>query len=233
MKALGKSIVWFDHPVEINKAPDYYSIIHNPMDLGTIQDRLETRQYTSPQQFFEDMKLVWENCHLYNGPHQELGKLGEKTFATFQRLWKHSGLENTSSLRHRRSNAGVAAAKYEPDPAEARPKPSGGQPARSTKSRKEGPGGEMSREHKEWLASVLSRWSETDSPHLDELEEVLQNTHGEDGSVELDFDEMEPAQLWRIDGFVSKYEGPYTPNATALQSYDQESESEDDLENIE
>lgn len=31
----------------------------------------------------------------------------------------------------------------------------------------EGPGGEMSREHKEWLASVLSRWSETDSPHLD------------------------------------------------------------------
>lgn len=84
----------------------------------------------------QDMKLVWENCHLYNGPHQELGKLGEKTFATFQRLWKHSGLENTSSLRHRRSNAGVAAAKYEPDPAEARPKPSGGQPARSTKSRK-------------------------------------------------------------------------------------------------
>lgn len=59
MKALGKSIVWFDHPVEIDKAPDYYSIIHNPMDLGTIQDRLETRQYTSPQQFFEVRVLHW------------------------------------------------------------------------------------------------------------------------------------------------------------------------------
>jgi hypothetical protein len=58
------------------------------------------------------MHLVWSNCAVYNGKMSVIGKLGDRMESFFEQAWAASGLAHGS--RARRANAGVAAAKYEP-----------------------------------------------------------------------------------------------------------------------
>ncbi|KAK9810588.1 hypothetical protein WJX73_002805 [Symbiochloris irregularis] len=212
----------------ISEAPtqNYYEIIKQPMDLGTIQKKLQKGQYSSPQEFVADMRLTWANCHLYNKKESEVGKVGAKAARFFEDLWAKAGLDQPSGLRHRRSNAGVAATKYEPDLGP-EPTKTGNGPPSGSKSKKGEPQPEMSRDHKEWLASVLSAWSENDHPYLAELEDVIRDQHDVDGSVELDFDEMDTATLWRLDAFVQSREqrGGAQYAATADHGLEEDAES--------
>jgi len=49
------------------QAPDYYTVITRPMDLGTMQRNLKTgTYYKSKAQFLEELDLIWENCLIYN-----------------------------------------------------------------------------------------------------------------------------------------------------------------------
>ena len=45
--------------------PNYKRIVTNPMDLGTIMNRLYLDYYKNPQQFWLDLGLVFRNCRLY------------------------------------------------------------------------------------------------------------------------------------------------------------------------
>lgn len=65
-----------------------------------------------------------------------------------------------------------------------------------------------------------------------ELEEILRDNHNDDGSVELDFDEMDNATLWRLDAFVSRHEKAGPPAGLAQPDYEQESDSDAEFENI-
>lgn len=47
-------------------APDYYQIIKNPMDLGTVGKKLKALQYTSKKEFSDDLYLIWSNCMTYS-----------------------------------------------------------------------------------------------------------------------------------------------------------------------
>ena len=71
----------FHMPVDIVLLgiPDYFDIIKKPMDFSTvkviylffhiffIQRKLNNMQYTNFKEFTEDIELVFNNCHLYNG----------------------------------------------------------------------------------------------------------------------------------------------------------------------
>jgi len=61
----------FNEPVnpEQLKIPDYFNIIKHPIDLGTISKKLRQGHYTSVNGFAEDVRRVWSNAMLYNGPH--------------------------------------------------------------------------------------------------------------------------------------------------------------------
>ncbi|XP_053725453.1 bromodomain testis-specific protein [Synchiropus splendidus] len=52
--------------------PDYYTIIHNPMDLGTIQKRLQNRFYWSAQECIQDFNTMFTNCYMYNRPGDDI-----------------------------------------------------------------------------------------------------------------------------------------------------------------
>lgn len=54
-------------PVELG-LPDYFDIIKKPMDLGTVQKKLETGQYHSIDDFNSDIRLTFENAVTYNEP---------------------------------------------------------------------------------------------------------------------------------------------------------------------
>jgi transcriptional activator SPT7 len=58
------------HPFlqRVNKreAPDYYNIIKQPMDIGTMMKKLKQLVYKSKKDFVDDLMLIWANCLKYN-----------------------------------------------------------------------------------------------------------------------------------------------------------------------
>lgn len=64
---------------------DYYEIIKNPMDLGTIKKRLENCYYWSAKECIRDFNQMFTNCYTYNTPTEDvvlMAQLLEKTFLT-------------------------------------------------------------------------------------------------------------------------------------------------------
>ncbi|OMJ94032.1 hypothetical protein SteCoe_2957 [Stentor coeruleus] len=45
---------------------DYPLIIKKPMDLSTVKKNLKNTRYNSPEEIFEDLMLIWDNCRTYN-----------------------------------------------------------------------------------------------------------------------------------------------------------------------
>ena len=58
-------------PVALN-IPDYFSIIKQPMDLGTIQKNIENHILTSKEEFAAAVQLVFSNAVLYNKPQDDV-----------------------------------------------------------------------------------------------------------------------------------------------------------------
>ncbi|XP_055753764.1 nucleosome-remodeling factor subunit BPTF-like isoform X5 [Salvelinus fontinalis] len=56
----------FLEPVDPNDAPDYYGVIKEPMDLSTMEDKLQKRCYNKLTEFVADMTKVFDNCRYYN-----------------------------------------------------------------------------------------------------------------------------------------------------------------------
>lgn len=53
-------------PVALN-IPDYHSVIKKPMDLRTVKEKLDNSQYENAKEFESDVRLMFANCHKYNG----------------------------------------------------------------------------------------------------------------------------------------------------------------------
>ncbi len=55
--------------------PTYFEVIKNPMDFSTIKQKLGGRVYESPNEFINDIYLVFDNCMLFNGEDSYIGKI--------------------------------------------------------------------------------------------------------------------------------------------------------------
>ena len=55
--------------------PDYFDIIKEPMDLGTISSKLSSGQYSCQTDFEADLVLVWNNALSYNSPNSPVHKM--------------------------------------------------------------------------------------------------------------------------------------------------------------
>ncbi|XP_011259799.2 uncharacterized protein LOC105253442 [Camponotus floridanus] len=61
----------FIDPVDEEYAPRYYSVVRKPMDLSTMEEKLEGGSYKSLSQFKHDFRLIVDNCRQYNGSDNE------------------------------------------------------------------------------------------------------------------------------------------------------------------
>lgn len=61
-------------PVALN-IPDYFDIIKQPMDLGTIQKNIENHVITTKEEFAAAVQLVFSNAVLYNKPQDDVYKI--------------------------------------------------------------------------------------------------------------------------------------------------------------
>lgn len=68
----------FQHPVNKDDVADYYDVIKEPMDLSTMEQKLESDQYTTPEEFIKDAKLIFDNCRKYNNETTPYAKSANK-----------------------------------------------------------------------------------------------------------------------------------------------------------
>lgn len=70
------------------KLPDYLVIVKRPMDLGTIEGKLQEGSYTSPGDFVDEVRLVWSNARLYNAAATVVHQAALELAGIFERqLW--------------------------------------------------------------------------------------------------------------------------------------------------
>lgn len=63
---------------------DYYEIIKQPMDLGTVKLKMERREYRTPDEFANDVRLVFTNCYKYNPADHEVVKMARRLQDVFE-----------------------------------------------------------------------------------------------------------------------------------------------------
>ncbi|KAK1339800.1 hypothetical protein QTO34_018357 [Cnephaeus nilssonii] len=69
------SYAWpFYNPVDVNALGlhNYYDIVKNPMDLGTIKRKMDNQEYKDAYEFAADVRLMFMNCYRYNPPDHEV-----------------------------------------------------------------------------------------------------------------------------------------------------------------
>ncbi|KAL7620374.1 histone acetyltransferase [Parahypoxylon ruwenzoriense] len=68
----------FLNPVNKDDVADYYDVIKEPMDLSTMETKLEADQYATPEEFIKDAKLIFDNCRKYNNETTPYAKSANK-----------------------------------------------------------------------------------------------------------------------------------------------------------
>lgn len=68
--------------------PDYFDVIKNPMDLGTIQQRIESGDYEDNwNAYAADVRLVWSNAMTYNKEDDVVYKMARIMSREFEYQW--------------------------------------------------------------------------------------------------------------------------------------------------
>ncbi|KAK1432701.1 hypothetical protein QVD17_09599 [Tagetes erecta] len=80
----------FNKPVDVValKIPDYFNVIKQPMDLGTIKAKLGSGSYSSPFQFLADVRLTFSNAMTYNPPGNDVHIMADVLSKFFELRWK-------------------------------------------------------------------------------------------------------------------------------------------------
>ncbi|XP_021287283.1 transcription factor GTE10-like isoform X5 [Herrania umbratica] len=80
----------FNNPVDVVKLniPDYFTVIRQPMDLGTVKKKLASGQYLSPLDFAADVRLTFSNALTYNPPGNDVHYMAETLSKYFEVRWK-------------------------------------------------------------------------------------------------------------------------------------------------
>ncbi|CAG8383873.1 unnamed protein product [Penicillium salamii] len=101
-------------PIKLN-IPQYHTIVTQPMDLGTMERKLKTNQYASPQEVSDDFALMVNNTTIFNGVDHLVTQEGIKLKATFEKqmlsLPKASEVEPS---KPKKSTEKTSAARREP-----------------------------------------------------------------------------------------------------------------------
>lgn len=75
---------------ERDQVPNYFNVIKNPQDLGTILERLRQNGYASVNQWKHDMDLVWDNAKAFNGPYSLITSVAICMKSKFDKLYSHT-----------------------------------------------------------------------------------------------------------------------------------------------
>ncbi|XP_047160971.1 transcription factor GTE7-like [Vigna umbellata] len=67
---------------------DYYDIIKQPMDLGTVKSNLSKNKYSTPSDFASDVRLTFNNALTYNPKGHDVYTMAEQLLSRFEELYR-------------------------------------------------------------------------------------------------------------------------------------------------
>ena len=67
----------FHNPVQKKYAPDYYDLVKDPIDLGTIKNKTKRAEYHSSEGLIADLTKMTLNSELFNGKINFISKLAK------------------------------------------------------------------------------------------------------------------------------------------------------------
>lgn len=84
-----KDAVLFLHPVDpiALNVPTYFSIIKHPMDISTIEKKIQGQLYIGVDQIKQDYDLMFNNCLTFNGQVSPVAIMCKNLQAHFEREW--------------------------------------------------------------------------------------------------------------------------------------------------
>lgn len=88
------SAVHFLQPVDEEDVPDYYQIVKYPMDLATVEHRLNLGYYKTVRLFMGDMDKIFNNCRYYNAAYTVFYKDANKLEAIYKRKMRELDIWN-------------------------------------------------------------------------------------------------------------------------------------------
>ena len=76
----------FSRPVDpvLLKIPDYFKIIKEPMDLGTVREKSRRAEYRMMLDFANDVRLTFKNGIKFNPPHNAVHVTAVKLLEMFE-----------------------------------------------------------------------------------------------------------------------------------------------------
>lgn len=106
----------FVHPVDVVKlnVPLYYNFITRPMDLSTIERKINLNAYENPLQVVSDFNLMVDNCLKFNGESSGISRMAKNIQAQFEKhmlnippkvLASSVSAESTANSRRRNVSA--------------------------------------------------------------------------------------------------------------------------------
>jgi bromodomain and WD repeat domain-containing protein 1/3 len=105
----------FRTPVNNLKYTDYHDIIDVPMDLSTVKDKLFNDKYETPNEFYNDMRLIFQNSRTYNTNKRSriyvmtvrLAAIFEEHINKLIRNWKMAKRRNYASQQNKKDESGT------------------------------------------------------------------------------------------------------------------------------
>ncbi|EHH50073.1 hypothetical protein EGM_00839, partial [Macaca fascicularis] len=95
------SYAWpFYNPVDVNALGlhNYYDIVKNPMDLGTIKEKMDNQEYKDAYKFAADVRLMFMNCYKYNPPDHEVVTMARMLQDVFETHFSKIPVEPVESM---------------------------------------------------------------------------------------------------------------------------------------
>lgn len=71
----------FREPVDEDLVPGYHSVITDPISLAAMRTKNEKRLYEDKEDFRADVRLMIDNCIMFNGPRHDITKRGQELVA--------------------------------------------------------------------------------------------------------------------------------------------------------
>jgi len=191
----------FNKPVDhvAQKLTDYLDIIKHPMDLGTVQNKLEAGEYNTPEDLAHDIRLTFSNAITYNPPQSDVSIMATSMSKTFEKkldqLKKEGKIPNTPAPEDP-SNPMSSEKERETE-------------SSSTEKKEEEPTSteEMTPDEKRTLSSDINS---LEPEQLGELVQIihqrmpLPNNGGNPDEIEIDLEQLDNSTLRYLEQYVKK-----------------------------